>query len=216
MQFSNYQDFRNRLHQLIDGDDVSTSSISTNILDLIVSAGEQRVYRDVRSSTQDTALSVTVTSNTAGLPTNCIELKSLFFSGNRTLRYAPYEDIQARIQLQQTILAGGITGEVDTIWYSLEGENIIFWPTVTDGSLITGRYIKRFNDIAVNDITGNTFFARFPDLWLYAALSESAPYIGEKDRLPIWEAKYQSLVMAANLFESRRARQGSKLRTRRS
>jgi hypothetical protein len=214
VQFSNYADFRNRLHQLIDGDDVSTSSISTNILDLIVSMGEQRVYRDVRSSLQDASLAVTVTSNTAGLPADCVELKNVHFANNRSLKYAPYEDLEQRIQLQTSIFGGAVTGQIDTVWYSLEGDNIIFWPTVTDGSVVNGRYVKRFPDIATNDITGNTFFARFPDLWLYASLAESAPYIGERDRLPIWEAKYAQVRDAANLFESRRARQGSKLQTR--
>jgi hypothetical protein len=214
MVFSNYADFRNKLRQLIDGDDVSVSSISTNILDLIVSAGEQRVYRDVRSSTQDTSLSVNVTSNTAALPTDCIEIKNLHFSGNRSLRYCPYEELEARVQLQNSVSAGSITGEIDTVWYSMEGDSIIFWPTVKDNSTLNGRYVKRFPDIATNDITGNTFFARFPDLWLYAALSESAPYVGEQQRLPIWEAKYVELRVAANLFEQRRVRQGSKLQTR--
>jgi hypothetical protein len=214
MVFASYADFRNRLHQLMDGDDVSVSSISTNIIDLIVSMGEQRVYRDVRSSLQDASLSVSVTSNAAALPSDCIQLKNVHFSGNRSLKYAPYEDLEQRIQLQNSISGGSLSGQLDTVWYSLEGNNIIFWPTVTDGSTILGRYIKRFPDIATNDITGNTFFARFPDLWLYAALAESGPYLGERDRLPIWEAKYVQLRDAANLYESRLRYQGSKLQTR--
>ena len=214
MLFGSYADFRNRLHQLMDGDDVSTSSISTNIIDLIVSMGEQRVYRDVRSSLQDASLAVSVTANTATLPSDCIELKNLHFSGNRSLKYAPYEDLEQRIQLQNSISGGSLSGQLDTVWYSLEGDGVIFWPTVTDGTIINGRYVKRFPDIATNDITGNTFFARFPDLWLYAALAESGPYLGERDRLPIWETKYTQLANAANLFESRRKYQGSKLQTR--
>ena len=56
MNFSSYADFRTKTQQGIDGDDISQSDLSVQVLDLIIGAGEQRVYRDLRSSTQDTAL----------------------------------------------------------------------------------------------------------------------------------------------------------------
>lgn len=213
MNFANYAAFRQAVQQIIDGDDISQSSISTSILDLIISTGEQRVYRDVRSSLQDTALSVTATANKAPLPTDCIELKSLFFAGFPPLDFMPYQMIQLKIQLQQAPdFTSTLLGSSQT--YSLEGENIIFWPAVTDGSVCNGRYIKRFPDITTSGLTGNTFFARFPDLWMYAALSESGPYIGERERLPEWKERYATIAMAANEFEKRRARAGSKLQMR--
>src|SRR6185437_14499276 len=73
-QYSNYQAFRANLLQLIDGDDISTSAISTAVLDLMVMMGEKRIYRDVRSSTQDTTLSLTTTNNSAPLPIDLLEL----------------------------------------------------------------------------------------------------------------------------------------------
>lgn len=212
MNFSNYAAFRQAVQQIIDGDDISQSTISVTILDLIISTGEQRVYRDVRSSTQDTLFSGTSLSNVIALPADCIEIKSLYPPGFPTLDYMPYQQVASKIQLNQAAWNGITQGQAQV--YSLEGENIIFWPTLTDGTLINGRYIKRFPDIAVSGLTGNTFFARFPDLWMYAALSESGPYVGEKDRLPEWKERYAQIATAANEFEKRRARAGSKLTTR--
>jgi hypothetical protein len=86
-----------------------------------------------------------------------------------------------------------------------------FYPLQADGTVITGTYIKRFADIS----TGlNALFTRHSDLFLYAALAESAPFLGELTRLPIWEQKYASLAQAVNEEERRRVTRGSKLQTR--
>jgi hypothetical protein len=205
--FSSYPAFRTAVQQLIDGDDASTSSLSVSILDLIVSLGERRVYRDVRSSTQDVALTLTVTGNSAPLPIDLIELRSVFFPTGITLDYMPYEQFQMNVQRQ------GQTARKPNN-YSYEGENLVFWPVQPDGTVINGRYIKRFCSIVTEGLVGNAFFQRFPDLWLYACLLEAAPYVGEIARMPEWEKRYLMLVEDAKEYELRRFTRGSKLQTR--
>lgn len=203
MQFSNYAAFRTAVLQVIDGDDISQSSISAAILDLIIGAGERRLYRDVRSSTQDAALSLTTTSNAAALPADCIEVKNVYAPSFPSLTYAPYETIQ-------TLIQRGVNGS-NAARYTLQGDSLLFYPAVADGTQILGRYIKRFADLS----TGlNAFFTRHPDLFLYAALAESAPYIGEQSRLTEWKERYLTLAQSVNEEERRRASRGSKLQTR--
>ena len=203
MQFNSYPDFRNRVQSLLDGDDISESDLSVPILDTIIGAGEVRVYRDIRSSTQDTALSITATNNVAPLPADYLELKGAPYTPKfKTAKYEPWEVVQNYIQTGCT-LSGQVT------FYTFEGDTMIFYPP-QDGA-ITGRYYKRFADIS----TGlNALFTRHPDLFIYAALSESAPFLGETTRLPIWQDKYSELAQAANEQERRRVTRGSKLATR--
>lgn len=204
MKFANYPAFRTALLTVIDGDDISQSSISVNVLDLIVGAGEQRLYRDVRSSTQDTSFTATIALNVAPLPTDCLELKSVFLPTWPALTYCPYELIQTLIQKQSQSFHHPKR-------YSLQGDNLIFWPSQPDGTVVSGQYIKRFPDIS----TGlNAFFTRWPDLFLYAALAESAPYIGEQSRLPEWKERYLTIAQSVNETERRRGTRGSKLQTR--
>lgn len=205
--FSNYPAFRRALQQLIDGDDVSPSNISPQTLDLFVAMGERRVYRDVRSSAQDALMTLTVTGNSAPLPIDCIELRSVYFPTRVPLRYMAYEQLQARLQIEQQVSS-------KPVWYSFEGDNLIFYPTQADGTVILGRYYKRFCSIVTEGLTGNTYFERYPDLWLYAALMESAPFIGEVTRLPQWQQTYLSIAEAAGEYETRRYTRGSKLQTR--
>lgn len=205
MQFSSYSQFRTRVQQVIDGDDISQSSISVAILDLIIAAGEERIYRDVRSSTMLGSLSLTVAGNLAPLPTDCLELRSVYFAGWPALTYAPLEAIETLLQIN--------TNEVThPKRFSQQGENLIFYPAQPDGAICLGSYYKRFTDIALGTL--NAFFTRVPDLFLYASLAESAPYIGEKDNLPEWKERYLTIAQSANEFERRRVSRGSKLATR--
>jgi len=203
--FSSYVDFRNKVHVLLDGDDISTSDLSTSVLDLVIGAGEVRIYRDLRSSVQDTALSLTVTGGGAALPSDYLELRGAPYVANHGV--ASYEPWEAITDLTQR----KVRSAPYPIRYSFQGDAIIFYPSMPDGTVVTGQYYKRFPDIST---ALNALFTRHPDLFLYAALSSSAPFLGELTRLPIWEQTYTALVESANEQERRRVTRGSKLATR--
>jgi hypothetical protein len=205
VQFANYVDFRNKVQVLLDGDDISTSDLSTDVLDLVIGAGEVRIYRDLRSSVQDTALSLTVTGGAAAVPADFLELRGApYVFGCGVASYVPWEALTDLTQRAARNASGPIR-------YSFQGDSMIFYPTVPDSTVVTGQYYKRFADIS----TGlNALFNRHPDLFIYAALSSSAPFLGEMTRLPIWEQTYTGLVESANEQERRRVTRGSKLATR--
>jgi hypothetical protein len=205
VQFASYAAFRTAVQTLLDGDDISQSDLSVNTLDLIIGAGEIRIYRDLRSSTQDTALSLTITSGVASMPSDFLELKGApYMATYSAAKYAPWEEVQNNIQIAQSTANR-------TFLYSFQGDDMIFYPTPIDGTTVTGRYYKRFNDIST---ALNALFNRHPDIFIYAALAESAPFLGEKERLQVWEQKYTMLVQAANEQERRRITRGSKLQAR--
>ena len=192
---------------MFDGDDVSTSDISGDVLDLIISAGEQRIYRELRSSTQELGLSITTTNNLAPLPSDFLEMKGSPYLGSNkaTANFMPWQQLQDRIQLTQA------TFTQSPYWYSFQSDQMLFYPLQPDGTVVIGTYYKRFADIS----TGlNALFNRHPDVFLYASLAECAPFLGEMTRLPIWEKKYTDLIEAANEQERRRITRGSKLQTR--
>lgn len=205
MIFASYAAFRVATQQLIDGDDVSQSDLSVPVLDLIISAGERRIYRDVRSSSQDVTLSLVTASNLAAVPANFIEMRGAPYVANKGIAtYAPWEEVVDLVNV-------GGTNTSNPVRYTFQGDAILFYPAQADGTTVTGRYYQKFADIA----TGlNSFFNRHPDLFLYAALAESAPFLGEMTRLQIWEGKYKELSEAVNEEERRRMTRGSKMATR--
>jgi hypothetical protein len=207
VQFANYADFRDKFQVMFDGDDISDSDISGNVLDLIIAAGEQRIYRELRSSVQETALSMVTTGNLATLPADFLEMKGPPYIGNNkaTANFMPWQQLQDRLQLNIASLSAA------PCFYSFQSDKMVFYPAQGDGTVIIGTYNKRFPDIS----TGlNALFVRHPDIFLYGALAECAPFLGEMTRLPIWEQKYTTLVQEANEQERRRITRGSKLQTR--
>lgn len=206
MQFANYAAFRTAIQRFIDGDDISTSDLSVQVLDMMISAGERRLYRQIRSSTQDASYSLTTTGNAITLPTDFIEFRGApYFSNFSVCTYAPWEVVQNAINLNASADASA------PIRYSFQSDTVIFFPVQPDGTTIKGQYYKKFADISSGL---NALFNRHPDLFIYAALAESAPFLGEMDRLPIWEKKYTDLVLLVNDEEKRRYTRGGKLQTR--
>jgi hypothetical protein len=77
---------------------------------------------------------------------------------------------------------------------------------------VAGRYYKKQADIGLGTL--NAAFNRYPDVWLYAALAESAPFIGEDSRLAMWKQQYKARVLQANRNDRLRAASGSRLTMR--
>lgn len=206
MQFTSYTDFRTKALKLIDGDDVSTS-FSTESLDLMIGMAENRVYRDLRASTMLAPLSQAVTANVATLPADLIELKEAYFSGQRPLEIVPLDRLR---RLVEDSVGAGVAR-----YAAQDGDTLVFWPQAT--GTVLGKYYKRPAAMA-DEVTwaNQTTLARYPELFLFAALAESAPFIGEDARIPVWETKYAQALDAAHHDERVRVYGGGRLRMRTS
>src|SRR5258706_9865035 len=206
MTFSNYADFRNKVQVLLDGDDISTSELSVDVLDVIIGVGEQRIYRELHASCQDTSTTLAITSNVATLPSDFIELRGApYVSTFGVAIYAPWEAVQNQIQL-------GANSAVAPVYYTFQGDTMIFYPLLGTGVSVAIQYYKKFTDIATGGL--NALFNRHPDVFLYAALSASGPILGETTRTGVWERIYTGVMDAAKEQELRRVTRGAKLQTR--
>lgn len=203
MQFANYPEFRIAVLKMIDGDEVGTS-FSLETLDLLIALGETRVYlgdqsvQGLRTRDMDAALSLTVTANAAPLPTDCLELKRVQFSGEKPVDYISQDEILRRIDC-----GGGGASR----YYSQQGNALIFYPEAS--GTVGGRYYQRLPDIKTGGL--HATFNRYPEVFLYAALAESAPFLGEDARLPLWKTIWGSSMNSANATERNLAERGGRL-----
>lgn len=211
MNFATYADFRTSVLKMIDGDDTNSVALSQSTLDLLIAMGEQAVYYGMtgvqsvlpplRCAEMEAPLAITATGNVAQLPADCLELIRVQVSGEYPMDYVA-EEGQLRL-----LKAGGGSGASRK--YTQQGLNLLFFPAITDGTVVAGRYYKKAADISSGTL--NAAFNRYPDLWLYAALAESAPFIGEDGRLPMWKTQYAGRLMAALANERQRFTHGSRL-----
>lgn len=205
MQFANYAAFRTAVEKLIEGDDIGdTFDVST--LDLIIGLAEQRVYRDLRSSTMLADLSVAVSNNEAALPANLLELREVYFSGEAPLQVVPLDRLR---QLEDAAYPSGTSR-----YCAQDGDTLRFWPDAS-GTLL-GSYYKRPTDLASVTWADATTFARHPDLFVFASLVEAMPFLGMEAKAAGWNQRYAMSLQAAQHDERMRVYGAGRLRTRTS
>jgi hypothetical protein len=202
MSMTSYAQVRERVRLLIEGDEIGVT-FSTSTLDLLISMGENRVYRNLKSSTMYTVSSaLNATSNVLAIPAAVLQLDKVIIDG-KAVEVTDLWRVQAHIDNNDT--------SNDTIYCAQRGDNLIFWPEISD---TTNVYLYYYATPTALATTVNSTYERYPELFLYAAVSESAPFIGEDNRIPIWEGKYNLSLNDANRLERWKAFGGSAIRIR--
>lgn len=207
--FADYNAFRVGISWMLEGDEIGPT-FSVNTLDLIVGLGEARIYRGdamqggLRASTMLQPLSVAVVSNAADLPADLLELKEIYFSGERPLEILPLDRVRL---LEADGSHGGTTG-----FAAQDGDKLRFWPEAS--GTVLGSYYAKPEALKTVTWADATTFARYPELFLYACLYEAAIFLGMYDKQPMWESRYRNILDGANHAERMRVYGGSPLRMR--
>jgi len=80
-------------------------------------------------------------------------------------------------------------------YWAVDGANIAFESKSDQAYTMTLRYQQ--NTLLSDSAPMHATFARYPDLYLYGALAQAAPYMRDDARWPAWEAKFKSLLREA-------------------
>lgn len=78
------------------------------------------------------------------------------------------------------------------VYWAIDGANIAFEKNADAAYPLRLRYWKTV--YLSNTSPTNEIYARAPDLYLYGALAQAAPYIVDDARLPMWEATFRRLL----------------------
>lgn len=192
--------------RLLDGEDVTVSELSTDSLTRMVLTAQRRIYREVRCRFNEKDFdSVEVTNNLAPLPDDFRNL-SILHLGRHTLT-----PVDERVIRDYSAGAAGTEKYV-----ARAGSNLTFWPVLSDGTELQGRYWFAYPDLADDNIADNLLFQEADDLFIYGALVESAPFFGELQKFPLWQAKYNSIVADMNAESKRSVASAGRLRVRQS
>ena len=197
-----YAQVREKVRLLVEGDDIGTT-FSTDTLDLIISMAENRVYRNLRSDTMHVAsAALNATSNVLAIPADLMELQRIVVGG---------KDVELTDMWRVQQLIDGGSGGSDTLYAAQRGPDFVFYPAIDDTTDIYLYYYGKPSALALGE---NTTYTRYPELFLYAAVAEASPYLGEDSRAPMWEAKFAQALQDANANERWRAYGGTQLRIR--
>lgn len=76
--------------------------------------------------------------------------------------------------------------------YTVIGTEVQFGPTPDRNYTVEGDYYAQIPNLATN--TTNWLLQTFPDIYLYGALLQAAPFIGNDSRIPVWQGFYTTAM----------------------
>lgn len=200
---ASYSDLLHQLMRLIDGDDVSASSIPIASLQQILELGENRLYREIQTAQNEKTWNLAVAGNAVTLPADFVSASVAHFGR------APLEPIAEAELLERNVRATG-----ESLYFARAGGSLTFSPPAADGASLQGRYYCRLPALSEETFSANALFSAAPDLFIFAALTESAPFFGQDTRIPLWNARYTGIRDTLNEQHHRAAYSGGRIKIR--
>jgi hypothetical protein len=174
----------NEILRLIAGDETVGSDLPVATLTRCLRAGEQRIYREVETRFNEATATLTATNNLAPMPADYNKPLMLYGSDGRPLSGKPEDWLRS-------YNIGYPNGDAE--YFAQVGSSFTFGSPVSNGTTFTLRYYAELPALVDGTIASNALFQKCDSLFIYAALSCSAPYFEQNDKLPAWEGEYSRI-----------------------
>ena len=170
----------------------------TSYIPGFVQLWEEEFYNDSENwgAWMETALSATITSNVAAVPSDYLGLKIAYISGQVS---APLKRISLDQLYQRYPRANAVSSA--PAYIARNGSNFEFGPIAGDGTLLGTYYAKP--TLLRSDADGSNFLITdCPDICLYGSLLAATPFLQNDKRIPTWQMMYnQAVVSYRNRFK---------------
>ena len=149
------------------------------VLPIFIKLAESRINRDLRTEEMVKSVTGSVTDSTITLPDDFRQAKSVLVNGKPVV-YA------SSLESKRYDVAGY------AYFYTIVGNQINIRPksTSADYELV---YYASIEPLSDNKPT-NWLLAKYPDVYLYAVLLESAPYIKDNEAAEVWAVAYSNAI----------------------
>lgn len=167
----------------------------TSAIDDFIDLAEARINRELRVSDMITAFSDTIASGVVAVPTGFLEWESVYIDGSpvRHLQAKPLDWILSEYPSRSS--------DSQPRYIARSGDNFEFGPYPDSAYTVKGSYYAKLTPLG--DGTGGTATTNYltdeaPDVILFGALVESAPYLGEDARISLWEQRFSGAIADCN------------------
>jgi hypothetical protein len=175
------------------GDMTNRTDLGAYVPDFVVLA-EARIRRSDVERTTD--LELTLAAAEVSLPVDFKRMNALYYQGgsrygdidlvpiNRLAEYS--RDGVSGIPLAAAILQSGDTS------YKLRVSPA---PDSATAYVVRAEYVQTFTPLdPANSASTNWILTSYPDVYLYGALCETAPFLKDDERLPMWDKRFTSAL----------------------
>ena len=166
------------------GDWLNRSDLTTAIPDFI-SLAEAQIERNLRTRQMIVRATASITTEYSAVPTDFLEVKSFKLDTNPVTPLG-FETIDSMDTLAITYSSAG-----KPIFFTVVGEQFRYLPepdTAYTGELI---YYAKLSKLSTANTT-NFLLTAAPDVYLYGALMQAAPYLQDDARIAVWASMYRA------------------------
>jgi len=205
MPFSDYTELKAAIANWLDRTDLTSA-----IVDYIALA-EADLSRVLRVRDMLKRATATLDDRYTDLPDNCAEIQNIQLNevdSGRDRRL----DVMSPEQLDDWRRVYAYTAGIPEK-YAVIGDAIEVAPTPATGYTAEISYYERIPVLSGSNTT-NWLLTKHPDLYLFGALMQSAPYLRDDERIPVWVGGYDRVLASIRMDEDRAVFSGSTPRAR--
>jgi hypothetical protein len=189
------------------GDWLNRSDLTTAIPDFI-SLAEAQIERVLRTRQMIKRSTASIADEYNAFPTDFLEAKSFKLDTNPVTAMT-FQTVDAMDRLTNTTY----TANGKPLYFTVVGTQIRVLPipdTTYTGELV---YYAQLSKLSTSNTT-NWLLTQAPDIYLYGALLQAAPYLQDDARINVWSQLYQSGIEQLTVADDRGASSGGVLLTR--
>lgn len=162
-----------------------------------VALGEARLFTDLRCREIEATATISTTSSQREdpLPTRFVQGRGLYITGSPSVR------LEFRSIAEYWSVYSDFT-EAKPSYYTISADNFV-WGAVPDAvySIVVEHYARPAAFSGDSDT--NAVIDRWPNLYLYTALLEAAPFLGNDPRILTWSGLYETLLAQIHAADKR-------------
>jgi len=185
MAITTYAELQAAIANWLNRDD-----LKTEVTDFI-SLGEAQINRDIRHWQAEKRATNTMNSRFTDLPSDVIEVIRLQLDND----YEPLKQIPP-VRMHEMRAASNDTAGRPCHYSVIDGGFEVF-PTPDDDYTATLYYRAKIPALSDSNPT-NWLLSLAPDVYLYASLMASAPFLRDEDRIGVWSTLYLAGVEGVN------------------
>ena len=176
----------------------------TTDIPLMISLAETRIYREMRVTEMETALSSAISSGVIAVPTGFLEAKKLYIDGS------PVQELERMSLDQLYVKYPDRSANGKPHFFAEEAGNLIFGPYPDSEYTVKGVYYKKLDALSDSN-TSNWLITKFQDGILFGSLLETFLFV-QSDEATKYAALYERAKADYIRADKMRHMSGSTLR----
>lgn len=202
MPITNYTELKSAVADFLNRDDL------TSVIPTFISLAEAQMQRVIRHHKMMQRSEAEIDTRYFALPSDWVETVRFHVIGDRTYRLE-LTSLDDMLQLRQ---ANGNPTGIPT-HFAHVGEQLEVYPTPSGTFDVELLYFKDIPALSDSNTT-NWLLTDYPDVYLYGALMQSAPYLDDDQRMQVWSTLYGNAVQAINQESKKSRYSGAGMRVR--